>query len=240
MFNILIIEDDAIQCKQLVNFISSSITDLKLYSMTFNGNEALEIIKNKKIDIIILDLLLPDISGLNILQYIEENKLSNYKNSIIIISGEANQHPELFRNEYVNYCFQKPVNFDLILKCLQDMINEKNKQLSENIIKEKIYKELEKLRYNFSHIGTHYLCECIFELYLNKDNIMNLSKNVYSVIAQRHSTTINNVKCNIFQANLNSYYECEEVEFDKYFNFNICCKPKNIDVITTVLEHLKN
>ena len=74
MFNILIIEDDAIQCKQLVNFISSSITDLKLYSMTFDGNEALEIIKNKKIDIIILDLLLPDISGLNILQYIEENK----------------------------------------------------------------------------------------------------------------------------------------------------------------------
>lgn len=45
MFNMLVIEDDALQCKQLVNIISSSISNIKLYSMSFNGEEALEIIK---------------------------------------------------------------------------------------------------------------------------------------------------------------------------------------------------
>ena len=61
MFNMLVIEDDALQCKQLVNIISSSISNIKLYSMSFNGEEALEIIKNSDIEIILMDLILPDI-----------------------------------------------------------------------------------------------------------------------------------------------------------------------------------
>lgn len=74
MLNMLVIEDNVIECQQLINIISSQISDLKLYSMTFNGKDALDILEKDKIDIILLDLILPDISGINIIEYIERKK----------------------------------------------------------------------------------------------------------------------------------------------------------------------
>lgn len=239
MLNMLVIEDNITQCKQLVNFISSSISNIKLYSMTFNGNEALNIIKKEKIDIILLDLILPDISGIKILEYIEKNNLFNYKNSIIIISGEANLHPELFKNPYIYSCFQKPIDFDSIIHCLEKIINDENTSKKELIIKEKINIELNKLNFNFSYVGTKYLSECIYELYKRELSSFNLSKDIYPIIARKYSTSHTNIKCNIFQATLNSYYDCEQYKLEKYFGRYFLSKPKTKDIIYKVLENIK-
>lgn len=41
MYNILIIEDDANQMKNLANTISSEFSDLRIYSMFFNAEDAI-------------------------------------------------------------------------------------------------------------------------------------------------------------------------------------------------------
>lgn len=239
MLNMLVVEDNITQCQQLVNFISSSISSLKLYSMTFSGNEALDIIKSKSIDIIMLDLILPDISGIKILEYIEENKLFNYENSIIVVYGEAYLHPELFKNQYIKACFQKPLNYDLIIQCLENIIKDKNNDTNQLFIINKINKELDKLNYNFSYIGTQYLSECIYEIYINNILSFNLSKDIYPIIAKKHSTNVNNIKCNIFQATLNSYYDCEQNKLEHYFKRYFYEKPKTKDIIYTILKYIK-
>lgn len=239
MLNMLVIEDNITQCQQLVNFISSSISNIRLYSMTFNGNDALNIIKKEKIDIILLDLILPGISGIKILEYIEKNNLSNYKNSIIIVSGEANSHPELFRNPYIYACFQKPLNFNSIIQCLEKIVNDEKHSREESLIKEKINKELNKLNYNFSYIGTKYLSECIYELYKRNISSFNLSKDIYPLIAKKYSTSNTNIKCNIFQATLNSYYDCEQNKLEKYFGRHFYSKPQTKDIIYKILENIK-
>lgn len=239
MLNILVIEDDVIQCQQLVNIISSQINDVKIYNMAFNGEEALDIIKKEKIDVILLDLILPGISGINILEYIEKNNLSNYKKSIIIVSGEANLHPELFRNPYIYACFQKPLNFNSIIQCLEKIINDEKNSGEELLIKEKINKELSKLNYNFSYIGTKYLSECIYELYKRNISSFNLSKDIYPLIAKKYSTSNTNIKCNIFQATLNSYYDCEQDKLEKYFGKHFYSKPQTKDIIYKILENIK-
>lgn len=239
MLNMLVIEDNVIQCQQLVNIISSQIFDIKLYSMTFNGEEALDILKKEKIDVILLDLILPGISGINILEYIEENKLSNYEKSIIIVSGEAYMHPELVNNSYIYSCFQKPVNFNTILQCIENIIRDKNNYKKQVIIKNKINRELDKLNYNFSYIGTQYLSECIYEIYIKNLLSFNLSKDIYPIIAKKHSTTVNNIKCNIFQSTLNSYCDCEQKKLEQYFKRYFYDKPKTKGIIYTILEHIK-
>ena len=240
MINMLVIEDNVIQCQQFINYISSMMPNVKVYSMLFNGLDALEIIKKQHIDIILLDLVLPDISGLEIIKYIEYNNFLLYKNSIVIVSGEANKHPELYRNEYVYECFQKPVDLEKIVETLKNIIDNENEEKEKAIIKSKIYNELQNLNYNFSYIGTQYLIECIFILYNYNNPSINLSKDVYPRIAKKYLTSTNTIKVDIFQAILNSYYDCEQSKLEKYFNRYFYSKPKTKDIIYKVLEKIKD
>lgn len=239
MLNMLVVEDDILQCQQLVNFISSSIPTIKLHTMSFNGKEALDIIKNNLVDIILLDLKLPDISGIEILEYIENNNLKNYRDSIIVISGETNLHTNLFTNSYIYACFQKPTNLNIVVENLEKLIENKKEIHDEQNIKFLISKELEYLGYNFSHIGTQYLHDCIYYLYKNERLNANLSRDIYPIIAKKYSTTTNNIKCNIFQATNNSYCECEENKLLSYFGRYLLSKPTTKNVIYTILHHIE-
>ena len=107
------------------------------------------------------------------------------------------------------------------------------------LIKNKIYKELNELNYNFSYIGTQYLCEIIYEIYVTEKTTKNLSKNVYPIIARKHSTTINTVKCNIFHATMNSYYDCDQNKLERYFGRRFLSKPTTMDVINKILDNIK-
>ena len=238
MLNVLIVEDNVTQCKQLVNFISSSIPNVKLYSMSFSGAEAIEILKSEQIDLIILDLQLPDISGIEILNFIEDNSLNKYKNSVVIVSGYAHLYPNLIHNQYIHNIMPKPVSFPKLLELLKKAENDKKNLDDRLTIMTRINEELKYLCYNFSHIGTEYIRECIFLLYINNINTLNLSKRIYPIIAKKFHTTVNNVKCNIFQASNISYYECEETKLKKYFQNCLDSKPKPKDIIIQILNHI--
>ena len=69
--------------------------------MAFTGKEALEIIEKNEINIILLDLKLPDISGIDIIKYIEIKKLERYYNSIIVISGEKELVSKVNESSYI-------------------------------------------------------------------------------------------------------------------------------------------
>lgn len=67
MVNTLIVDDNLDFSKQLINNISESM-DIRICKICTNGNEALEILKNSEIDIIILDMIMPDCDGIELLK----------------------------------------------------------------------------------------------------------------------------------------------------------------------------
>lgn len=239
MLNILIIEDNVIQCKQLINNISNLISNIKVSNISFTGKEALRILSTSNIDIILLDMILPDMSGLQILEFIEENNLNKYLNSTIIISSNIHLYSHLINNPYICTSISKPINWNILKDILSHLIEEKNEAYNNNNLKCKINKELNYLNYNLAHVGTHYLCDCIYEIYIyHNKNTFNLSKNIYPIIAKKNNTNVTNIKCNIFQASVNSYYECDENRMQNYFGKKFYSKPKTKDIIYTVLEHI--
>lgn len=86
MFNYLLIEKDLDKFKYLLNTISDFDSDLRLYYIADIGKESLDVIKSHDIDFILFDLNITDINYLEILDYIEKEKV--YKNSVIIISNK--------------------------------------------------------------------------------------------------------------------------------------------------------
>lgn len=109
MINILVVEDDIIQLKQIINYISQKNEDIKLYGLTYSGEEALKLLMTGKIDIIILDLKLDGMSGVDVIKYIESKKIEKYKKSIIIVSGEYNMIKYIYTSIYVYEIFFKTI-----------------------------------------------------------------------------------------------------------------------------------
>ena len=138
--------------------------ELKLYSMVYSGEEALEIIEEQKVDIIILDLKLKGMNGVDVIKEIEYKKIEKYRSSIIVVSGDYSMIRQVYNSDYIYRCFLKPFNFNEIEESIEKIICENNYEM-ETDVKSKINKELKKLKFNFTYKGTKYLSECIYQIY---------------------------------------------------------------------------
>ncbi len=245
MYNLLIVEDDLIQAHRFTNSISENFSDIKVYSVATLGKDAIDIIKKQVVDIILLDLKLPDISGIDILNYISDNKIEKYYKSIIVITGEMSLLPKIVHNPYIfDYKSKISINNNL-LETIEKLLYSKNidyKETTHNnsyTIKEEINSELHKIKYNFSYIGTKYLSDCIYEVYLRKDKYnINLKQDIYPTISKKYHKTVNNIKTNINRSTNNMYFDCEEKVLSEYFGYTLDTKPNIKDIILQVIKHL--
>ncbi len=237
MLNLLVVEDDIEQTKQIVNYICQNNNYIKLYGITSSGNEALELIEKEKVDIIILDLKLEDSSGVEIIKKLEKEKSEKYKQSIIITSGENTLVKEVCHSSYVFNYFMKPLNYTKVLESLNIIIDEsKYKEKIRNIIE----KELRRLNFNFTYDGTQYLIDCIYRIYLlEKSNREVSANNIYQIIANHYKKTANTIYGDIKQAINSMYYDCEEEILKEYFKYNFIMKPKPQEVIYTIARKIK-
>ena len=218
MVNILVVEDEVVQSKQIINYISQKNKNIKLYGMADSGEETLNLLLSGEIDIIILDLKLPDINGVEIIKTIEHENMERYKKSIIIVSGEENMIKEVNTSPYVYKYFFKPVDMCDINETINSMIQEKK---YTDMIRKKIANELSKLNFNFTHEGTNYLLECIYQVYKMKiiDN-MNLSKTIYPIVARKYKKSQNTIYGDIKQAINSMFNTCSKEMLKEYFNYN--------------------
>ena len=238
MLNMLIVEDNPEQCKQIANTISQRIKNVKLYSYLHTIQETLELINNGEIDFLLLDLKLPDGSGAKIIQYLEHNNILKYQKSIIIVSGQYEMIAKVIHSKYIFDIIYKPVNFEKLILSINNLISLKEINSNLDNLKSKIIAELEQLHYNISHNGTRYLIDAILQVYLMGEDKDNLNKDIYPIIAHKYNTTINNVKCDILKASNVSFYECENNKFQKYFNLVNTYKPNTKTIIYTILNKI--
>ena len=240
MVNVLVVEDNFHYSKVLINMLSSTNSKMRLFKMCTDGKEAINIIKNEKndIDIILLDLKLPNYNGIDILKYIEDNNLIKYKNSIIVVSGEMELMIKIRNNSYLFSYIDKMYGLERVIQEINILIDKKENEKSS--IEYKTYKELSKLHYNFSHVGTRYIVDTIILLYNYKEyKEIKLEKTIYPIIARKYKRTINNIKTNIINATNLMYYNCEISELDSYLNIYYDEKPTPKMVILTILNNLK-
>lgn len=92
--NILLIEDDAIEIMKFNRVLSTLGWNHKIIEAN-NGEEALEILKVKDTipDVIILDLNMPKINGIEFLQILKNDSLLKYIPAIILTT--SNNHKDV-------------------------------------------------------------------------------------------------------------------------------------------------
>ena len=87
MIETLIVDDNLEYVKNTLNNILSRFKDIQIRYIATTVREAINIIDNNRIDLILLDLNLPDLNGLEIIKKIKSfNSIEKIR--IIIISGD--------------------------------------------------------------------------------------------------------------------------------------------------------
>lgn len=201
MIKVLIVDDNLLYIKNILNTTINKIDNIHITHIATNVKEALKIITNNCIDLIFLDLKLPDVSGLEIIKkikYLNDTKKPN----IIILSGDK----ELIRNNFEQYniinVIGKFEKDEMIYNKISQSVNEINFSNLENNIKEIIISKLTKIGYNWKYRGTQYILETIMYIYQhnNMDLLDNIERNVYKYISYKHNKSINNIKTNIIKS----------------------------------------
>lgn len=196
--NLLIANDNADES----NLISEKLTNDKiLYSIdkTTNGKEALGFINQKEYDVAIVDLVLAEVDGFEVIETIKNVRP---KTKIIVLSALSS---ETFVNKAINmgidYYMLKPVNADVVAKRVKDLMNNSTLKNS-NAIAKSDEKEIEEKITNLfisvgipAHIkGYQFLREAIKLAMENPDIINSITKRLYPSIAEKFDTSASKVE----------------------------------------------
>lgn len=193
MYKTVIFSNNFYMVKKSCNVLFNTSNNIKLLGVVDNYDELLEIYNNSKIDLIIIS----DSNINNIkLQYI----LKNIKIKIVFC-----KNTQKYRNS--KYQLYLPINSDDTY-----FINQFKKFISRfdnRNIRERVFKILENLNFDFKLIGTNYLLDAIIYSYQNKNDYRfeNLEKHIYPYVAKLYKASNKNIKFSIIRSvnNMNSH-----------------------------------
>ena len=117
----ILIADDSMAMRAMLTSTIESLGDYHIVEAS-SGFEALRLLPRRKVDLILTDINMPDINGLELISFLRNNP--NYQNiPVIIISSEGSQKDIdrgklLGADEYVIKPFEPSMLQELIMKYL--------------------------------------------------------------------------------------------------------------------------
>lgn len=212
------IADDNESMLQLLDDVISSDEELSLVGKATNGEDTINIIKEKHPDVVLLDLIMPKIDGLGVMEMIHNDK--NIKNAPQFIVISAVGQEVMTENAFslgANYYIMKPFDNNLLISRLKCVRNSMNRHLGDinlskpsNLMNTPIAVETPNvsnrtLETNVTEIiheigipahikGYQYLREAILLSIHDNDIINSITKILYPTIAKKFQTTSSRVE----------------------------------------------
>ncbi|WP_314063866.1 response regulator [uncultured Vagococcus sp.] len=142
MFNLLIVDDEDIIVEGLQLLIPWQELDVKIVATASSGEEALAIIEQQKIDILLTDISMDEISGLDLIQFLTTQQPSAKS---VVLSG-FNEFEYIKRGLQLgieNYLL-KPVNKNELLQTIETITEKLRLSLEESTEKEVMKEHITK------------------------------------------------------------------------------------------------
>lgn len=212
----VMIADDNLDLNNLCCNILSKDKDIQIISSTLDGESTLKDYIQLKPDVLLLDLDLPKMNGIDIINNICLDETEKKKNNIIIISGNTELRYNLFNTSKIFRIMPKPVDFNDVISTIKEIATENN---YIPIVEKEIRNFLFSLNFNLYADGTRYLIDAIK---LGSENIKLVRniKTLYDKVAELHSTSSNTIKWGIRNAIETMNHNTTKHEINKIFHIN--------------------
>ncbi len=212
----VMIADDNRDLNDLCCNILSKDKDIQIISSTLDGETTLKDYMKLKPDVLLLDLDLPKMNGIDIINNICLDEIEKKKNNIIIISGNTDLRYNLFNTSKIFRIMPKPVDFDDIIYTIKEIVTEKN---YIPIVDREIRNFLFSLNFNLYSDGTRYLIDAI-KIGAEDIRLVRNIKNLYDKVAELHSTSSNSIKWGIRNAIETMNHNTSKREINETFKIN--------------------
>jgi len=112
--NILAIDDNEDILSLLKTVITSKDHD---FTQASNGKDGLKLIEEQTFDVILLDLAMPEFSGIDVIESLKKMGKINYQNIIIFTASSATdiEIAVLLKYDGIKSCVRKPVDINVLL-----------------------------------------------------------------------------------------------------------------------------
>lgn len=233
---IMIVEDDPGICECFCERLSQN----KAFSLVFQTDSeraALDYLETHSVDVMILDLELTEGDGVSLLDQIESRDLEKPFIVVVTNTGSAvtlsymRQHGAdyIYQKTNASYSAARVISVIQKLYPYQQMegtrkgsytIEQFRYTKADDRTRQYIESELEKMGFKRRYVGFEYAVDMIHILINDKENKLQVTRDLYPLIAKRHHTTRDAVERGIRNAIEAVFVGVQPATLQHYYPFN--------------------
>lgn len=252
----IVIADDNKEFRLILNDFLLSKNCFDIVDIAEDGLKAVESVEKYEPDILILDIIMPHLDGLGVLEKLHKKELKKFPKVIILSAVGHDKVTQRAINMGVDYYIIKPFNFESFAERLLQIsefetsrVQNKNKEIVYN---EKVNTEL-SLEVKITEIlhevgvpahikGYQYLRTSIIEVINNIELLGAITKELYPNIASKYCTTPSRVERAIRHAIEVAWTRGKIETINNIFGYTIHNnkgKPTNSEFIAMIADKLR-
>lgn len=260
---VLVADDNREFAATLVSYLSKE-EDMEVVEVAKDGNEAVEKIVNCKPDIVLLDIIMPHLDGLGVLEKLNDVEMDKRPMCIILSAVGQDKITQKAINLGAQYYIVKPFDISILVKRIKELKYFQPSQYKNNFISREIKAQyidispenkknegnLEALVTNIIHEvgvpahikGYQYLREAIIMVVNNIDIINQITKQLYPEIALKYGTTPSRVERAIRHAIEVAWGRGQAETVESIFGYTVSAakgKPTNSEFIAMIADKLR-
>ena len=259
--SVLIADDNKEFCNILNDYLLNQ-RDIVVVGIANDGLEALELIEEKQPDLVVLDIIMPHLDGLGVLEKLNTGVISKIPRVIVLSAVGQDKITQRAITLGADYYVVKPFDMDVFIKRIRQMFNntissEDNIRQSslmdlsaESIMQKKKPMDLEAEITSIIHEvgvpahikGYMYLREAITMVVNDMELLSAITKELYPSIAKKYNTTASRVERAIRHAIEVAWSRGQIDAINKLFGYTIHNdkgKPTNSEFIAMVADKLR-
>lgn len=220
-----------------------------------NGIDCLNYLSQNSCDLLIIDLMLPQIDGIGVLTKLQETNQKNFQYTICITQITNPLIIKKLEELHVDYCFKYPFNVEHFIQSLSFMTHQQilsnqydksSEKENEKYQKVKIENEITQILHEVgipAHIkGYMYLRSAILKTYYDIEILGQVTKVLYPEIARLYNTTSSRVERAIRHAIEVAWNRGNTEAINDIFGYTVSAvksKPTNSEFIAMIADRLR-
>lgn len=250
------IADDNDRILELLGEIVNNDKELKLVGKANNGEEMCKIIKEQEPDVVLLDLIMPKMDGLSVMECVNEDKSLKKSPVFIVVTaiGQERITEDAFKKG-ASYYILKPFRNETVLSRIKKIKKEEPRELQlvmkeidnventkENSLENRVTDMIHEIGIPAHIKGYHYLRDAILMAIEDMDVLNAITKILYPTVAKRHQTTSSRVERAIRHAIEVAWSRGKLDTLDELFGYTVSNgkgKPTNSEFIALVADTIR-
>lgn len=254
---VLVADDNRDFAEILCEYISST-NDIEVTGLARDGIEALDMIINKNPDVVILDIIMPHLDGLGVLERINMVNMKKRPTFIILSAVGQDKITQQALSLGAEYYIVKPFDLDVLLSRIRQLKD----TYRSTVIRQDTATEMKSYHVSFqpkdlevevtnvmhdigvpAHIkGYQYLRDAIIMVVNDLEVINSITKQLYPSIAKEYNTTPSRVERAIRHAIEVAFGRGQTETIDSMFGYTVNMgkgKPTNSEFIAMIADRLR-